>query len=355
MTVWCSKRLFKAVLPILIALSLILSGCHDKIPDFPLISQDSTAPAMPPEEVSEADPSGMRYAGELYGSYLTMYTGHASSEERGLPFFRVFRSYAEIEEYYNSTESDHIYAKHFTTAMASFTDNFFSSHDVLILSMVEPSCYINHTAEPICITDDRIIFNITRHTPEEVPLLNTQYQLIFTAPIGSFDGVDGLEMELNISKVYDKENNSAYDADYFRLYTPDYTSFCYRSDPLTDSPDVVVDAIDGYEELVYFYDKYKTEYDLDANFREKIGTLYSWDICERYILIAVIVPCADEVEPKISELFVNNLQIYVTVEASEAADGEKAASSCLLLCGIERRDLTAVDLSAVYLSIEKPE
>ncbi len=342
--------LFAALAMILLALTL--SSCGKTIAEFPDETASVSLETLP-EEPAVPTVNGVRSVGELFGSYLTMYTGHATASQRGLPLLRVFTSYADVESYYDSTQADHIYAQQFTTDMASFDDEFFRTGDVLALVIDEPSSYINHTAEPIEISDSEVRFRITRHQPEASPLLDTEYHLLFTGPKGCFDGVYGLPINIEFTDVVDSENNSAYDADLFRLYYPEFTSFVYRADALTDTPDVVVDAIDGYDELVFFYDQNKDLYDLDSNFRDKIGTLYSWDICERYVLLAMIIPCKGEDEPELSEVFVNNLQIYASVSADEPDGPDDKPDSCyLLLCGIERRDLSGVDLNVVYLSVE---
>ncbi len=346
----------------IIAIIFLMTSCGIDIPEFPepgtgTLPNDSaeqSAAIISENNIPESLPatSGVITVGEFYGSYLTMYTGHAPAEDRNLPFVRVFRTFDEIEAYYDATSPEHVYARLFTTTMASFDDDFLRDHDVLILVINEPSSYINHTASPIEISSEAIRFDITRHEPEASPLLDTEYHLIFTGAKGDFDTVGDQPIEINFEDVVDRENSSAYDADLFRLYNPEFVPFCYRADAISGNPGVVVDAIDGYEELVYFYDKYCEDYDLDYEFKDKIGTLYSWDICERYVLLAMLIPCADETEPEVSEIFVNNLQIYATVTANEAEAPEIPKAGYLVLCGIERRDLIGADLNVVYLSVD---
>lgn len=341
-----------------LALLMTLCGCGRGIADFPVKTQDSESSLseeiidnLPSAESETPETEAYTEAGEFYGSYLTMYKGHAPDDERGLPFIKVFHSYSQVEEYYNSTEREHIYARQFTQTMASFTDEFLAEHDVLALVIDEPSGYINHTAGAVRIYPHKVSFEITRHTPKDAPLLNTEYHLIFVAPAGSFSGLEDIPVELSVTEVIDSENNSTFDVDMFRMYNPEFTSFVYRADPLEEDRGKVVDAIDGYNDLVSFYDNYKDEFDLDSEFKDKIGTLYSWDICDRYILLAVIVPVSGGGKPEITELFVNNLQLYVIISAQEPLENEKADAGYLILCGIERRDLMGVDLGVVNLSI----
>lgn len=337
-----------ALFAVVAALMICLCGCHDIIEEPPIQSRATVD--MPPEPPI---PLGDTYtAGELYGSYLTMYIGNAPDEVRQVPYVKVFNSYAEVEQYYENTKSDHIYGSRFIIALASFSDEFFAENDVMLLVLNEPSGYINHTAEPIEISKDGITINVTRHMPEAAPQLDTEYRLIFTAPKGSFSGIDELPFKLNFSEVIDSDNNEAFDADLVRLYRPGYTSFCYRTDPLAYGGGLVIDAIDGYDELVYYYDKYKSEYDLDSNLRRDIGPLYNQYICDRYILIAIIVPCSSETEPRITDVFVNNLELFITVDAETIDSDEEPAACYLLMTGIERRRLAGVDLGLVNLSFE---
>lgn len=329
------------------ALCFALCGCQNIIEEF---TEHTVTEDMSAEPPTAED--GTRLVGELYGSFLTMYIGRTPAEERGLPYIKVLNSYAEVEEYYDTTVKEHVYGRLFFEAMVSFTDEFLAENDVLILALEEPSSYINHTAEPIAISDDRVSISVTRHAPEEAPMLSTEYRLIFTAPKGSFAGVNELPLELSISEVVDKDNNSAFDADLFRIYRPDFTTFCYRADLIQGDTGVIVDAIDSYDELVYFYDKYKDDFDLDSEFRADIRSLYNWELFDSYIFIATMIPCASETEPQITDLFINNLELFLTVDADALSDGEKPSACYLLLAGIERRELAGVDLGLLNLSFE---
>lgn len=326
------------------ALCLCLCACQSVIEDFPIVSGSEDAEPMAPVE------SETYSAGELYGSYLTMYTGVTPVEYLGLPYVKKFESYQDVSDYYEMILKDHFCGARFTIAMASFTDEFLSENDVIALVINEPSSYVNHTADPITFSGGEAVINVTRHITENAPLTDTQYHLLFTAPKGSFDGIDEKTLRVEISEVIDPENNSAFDAERFRLYYPEYWNFCYRADALTDSPELILDVIDGYEELVYFYENYKSEYDLDSNFREFIGTLYNLQACERYVLVATLIPCSDEREPSTSELFVNNLEIFMSLDADVSEEDPKACY--LLLTAVERSDLQGVDLDVVNLSAE---
>lgn len=341
------------------ALTFVLTSCRGPISDDPSpIGSSDPAESLTPDfsgdtqqtlpEPTESDP---RVIGELYGSYLTMYYGQTPLEERSEPKFTVFHSYQEVSDYYDSICLEYFCGARFTMLLGSFTDEFLSENDVMVLSISEPSSYLNHTADPIVITDTEVKINITRHIAEGAPLLNTQYHLVFTAPKGGFDGADGKELVLTISEVTDS-NNSAYDAERYRIYYPEYLNFCYRADAITDPVVKAVDIIDGYDELVYFFETNRGDFDLDDTFRDYIGPLYNWQICERYILLATLIPCSDEQEPVTSDLFINNLEIFMTVKANEAEEGKKPRAGYLLLTAIERSELQGVDFSSMNLLIE---
>ena len=340
------KRIFAALLA---ALTLLLCGCQDITEHY---QPDTVTMDLPTPEPPVPDDDGVYTVGELYGSYITMYIGHTPADVRGVPYIKTLTTYAEVEEYFDSTVDEHVYGRLFSMAMASFDDDFLAENDVLVLALEEPSSYINHSAKPIEISPEKVTINLERHIPEASPQLPTEYHLIFTAPKGGFSGIADQPLELNISEVIDRDNNSAFDADIYRIFRPGHTSFCYRADALTNTAGVVVDTIQSYDELVYFYNTYKNDFDLDSEFRGMIGTLYNWEICESYVLLATIIPCRSETEPEITDMFVNNLELFMTVEADEVLAGEKPAACYLLLTGIERRNLTGVDLGVLNLSVE---
>ena len=351
------ESLIKKMLSLLIAAALCLGlcSCRGEIEPTPPFSEDVTLPteitadttATPPDTPSET-----KFVGELYGSYLTMYFGRTPIEHLNYPKMEVFETYAELDSYYMTTLPNYFYGKLFTLALANFTDDFLAENDLMLLLINEPSSYVNHTAEPIEITDDEVKIKITRHISEGAPRADTQYHLIFTAPKGAFVGIEQKKLSVEVNEVVDPENNSAFDAESFRMYRPEFWNFCYRADPITDSPKVEVDAIDGYSELIYFFDKYRSEYDLDSEFAKYVGTLYSLDICERYIILATIIPTSGEREPAAEEVFVNNLEIFLTVGADTPDEGQKPDSCYLLLTAVERSDLTGVNLDWINLSFE---
>ena len=338
---------FNRVVAAVVAALLIfgLSGCSDMRGDAEISSQTTAGTAADIPAVSP-----VRTAGEFYGSFLTMYLGSTPPDMRGMPYVKVFHSQEEVENYYDTTYEDFFYGTVFTMSMASFTDEFFESFDMMILVIDEPSSYLNHTADPIEISDDEIKINIVRHIQEDAPMSPTQYHLIFIAPRGSFDGIDGKKLSLEISEVTDTLN-TAFDSERYRMYYPEYWNFCYRTDAVTEDPQVVVDAISSYDELVYFFDRYGADFDFESEFRKHVGTLYNMDAFERYVILATIIPCAHEKpEPETTEAFVNNREIYLTIAAEQPEEGEKPEACYLLLTAIERSELQGVHLEWFNLS-----
>lgn len=347
------KSLTRAIyLIVAAALSLCLSGCRGVIPDEPIQTDPTGIVSETTDLTPPPMPGDVRTVGELYGSYLTMYIGHTPIEFRDVTFMRVFETYQEVADYYDSTLSEYLYGARFTVAMASFTDEFLAENDVMIISINEPSSYVNHSADPLTVTSDEVWVNITRHIPENAPLKDTQYHLIFTAPNGGFDGIKDKELHINIEEIIDPENSSAFDAERFRLYYPEFWNFCYRADALIDDPRITVSTISSYEDMVYFYDTYKDTFDLDSDFRQYIGTLYNWEICERYILIVTLIPCSEAVKPNTSGFFVNNLEIFMTIDVNQPRAGETPTACYLLLTAIEKSDLIGVNLESVNISFE---
>ena len=342
-------NLRKNICIFLTALCLFLSGCSISDLGSPISSESPEAPE--PDGGIIPVISEDRTVGELYGSYLTMRYSY-NRQLPAMPYVVVPKSYSEVASYYDSTVDSYFYGMRFTLALYSFTDDFLAENDVLILAIDEPSSYISHTAEPIEITADEVKISLTRHIRENAPIKETQYHLIFTAPKGSFEGVESKKLTVDIDEIVDPENNTAFDAESYRMYRPEYWPYCYRADALTDSPGVTVDTIDGYDDLVAFLETYKELYDLESNFSEYVGTLYNWQICDRYILIAAVIPCSEEVEPQVSDLFVDNLQIYITIDAGGSSTDSAPKACYLILTAVERSDLDGVALDTVFLSIE---
>lgn len=347
------------IIALLAALIILftLTSCHGQIGNEvtkPTYDSEALIPDNIVDPPAPAEPDVPRNAGEFYGSYLTMYIGHTPPEHRGVPYIKILHTYSEVEDYYDSALDTFLFGARFTIAMASFTDDFLADKDVLVAVIDEPSSYVNHSAEPIEITESEVNLNIRRHVPENYPLQSTLYHLIFTAPKGSFDGIDEKKLSLNIDEVVDSANNSAFDAERFRIYYPEYVTFCYRTDAITSNPAVAVEAISSYEGLTtYFLDKYSSDYDFNFEFNSYVGTLYNWEVFERYFIIAAIIPVADvNAEPNASDLFVNNLEIYLTLDAELPAEGKKPAACYLLLTAIEKSELVGVDLSRVNVAWE---
>ncbi len=344
------QGLRRAALALVIAAAVMLTACRGVIEPLPPIESAATAD-MSSQNLPETIPADgeTRAVGEFYGSYITMQLSGGAAE---LPRIVHPHSYREVSDYFEATQYVYLYGSKFTILLNSFSDEYLAQNDVILLVINEPSSYVDHDAGPVTVGNGKVGISITRHRPDEAPQNDTVYHLVFIGPKGCFDGVEDMELSIDFTDVSDAGETSAYDAERFRIYNPEFWNFCYRADALTDSPEKVVDIIDGYDELVYFFETYRDDYDLDSEFREYVGTLYNWQICERYIIIATVIPCSRAVEPVTTDLFVNNLEIYMTVDADEISEGETPTAGYLLLTAVERYEMEGVKLGSMNLLVE---
>lgn len=361
------KKLFLLLLAVL----CLFCACDNDIPDDPIdgeVTSDSKELNVPDNTVappqadsvqtSDADPDGekndaivndvvLNTAGSLYGSYLTMYDGE---EETEFPYIKVFDSYAEVDAYFNTADSDFFFGKKFTLALASFDDGFLAENDVMILVISESSSYISHRAKGVTVTSGGVIFDIERHIPEDAPQSSTQYHLIFTAPKGSFDGMEELPFEVNAVDIIDKVSDDTFDAERYRMVYPEFYPFVHRTDA-TGEAETVVDTINSYAELIGFYERYKSTYDFESEFKKYVGSLYSEDIFEDYVILAIIVPSkSTSKEIAIEELFVYNLEIYLSVENTAPAVVSNETECYLMMTCIAKKDLMGVNLEWFNIS-----
>ncbi len=360
----------KKLIMILLALMLLLCACDNDIPDKPVdgdvtVDNNDHIPdntIVPPvtenTDTSEAAPNDddeddeydeavvLNTAGTLFGSYLTMYEG----DELEFPYIKVFDSYAKVSEYFDATDDVFFYGQKFTLALASFDDKFLAENDVMILVIDEPSSYISHKSKSVTVTSKGVIFDIERHIPEDAPQSSTQYHLIFTAPKGSFDKMDELEFEVNITEIIDKVNDDTFDAERYRLVYPEFYPFVHRTDAKGEA-ETVVDTISNYAELIGFYEQHKNSYDFESQFKKYVGLLYSEDIFDDYVILAIIVPSKSTGEEiAVEELFVYNLEIYLSVENTAPAVVSDETECYLLMTCVAKKDLMGVNLEWFNIS-----
>lgn len=358
----------KKLFAILLAVLCLLCGCDNDIPDKPIDgnvtldnneqshvpSNTASPPAAESTDASETKPDEddsdeavvLNANGTLYGSYLTMYGGN----ELIFPYIKVFDSYAEVSEYFEANDSAFFFGQKFTIALASFTDEFLAENDVMILVINEPSSYISHKAKSVTVTSKGVIFDIERHVPENAPQSSTQYHLIFTAPNGSFDAVDESKFEVNTSEIIDKINDDTFDAERYRMVYPEFYPFVHRTDA-TGEAETVVDTINNYAELIGFYEQHKNTYDFESEFKKYVGALYSEDIFDDYVILAIIVPSKSTGKKiAVEELFVYNLEIYLSVENTAPAVVSDETECYLLMTCVAKKDLMGVNLEWFNIS-----
>ncbi len=356
----------KKLIMILLALTLLLCACNNDIPDKPVssdvtldnndqipdntivppVTENTDTSETAPKDDENAEAVVLNTAGTLFGSYLTMYEGN----ELVFPYVEVFDSYAEVSAYFEVNDLDFFFGQKFTLALASFTDEFLAKNDVMLLVINETSSYISHKSKCVTVTSDGIIFDIERHIPEDAPQSSTQYHLIFTAPNGSFDGVDESNFKINTVDVIDKVNEDTFDAERYRMVYPEFYPFVHRTDA-TREAETVVDTINNYAELIGFYEQHKGIYDFESEFKKYVGSLYSEDIFDDYVILAIIVPSKSTgKEIAVEELFVYNLEIYLSVENTAPAVVSDETECYLLMTCVAKKDLRGVNLEWFNIS-----
>lgn len=353
------KRLIALAIIAMILISLC--GCDRKIPDGPVVSGDPSLQGVPDHVISlpsndenddgEPDLESrviLNTSGSLFGSYLTM----CSKPGIKFPYIKVFNSAAEISEYYNANSEMFSFGHNFTKSCELFNDEFLKDNDVLMLVLSENSSYIGHSANSVTVTTNGIEFDITCTIPQDAPISSTEYHLIFTASDGAFDGMGALPFKLNITEVIEKPNNLTFDADRFKMIYPEFWPYVYRCDA-SGKAETIVDTITSYSELISFYEQYKDAYDLSA-FKEHIGPLYDqYSFFDDYVLLTILVPSKNETDGiAIDELFVYNLDIYVTVKGTSPTVISDKTECYLVTAAITKSDIEGVNLDWFNISFE---
>ena len=354
-----------AALFVAVVLCFALCAC-DRIPDnekhpFGSDGTQSTNLHLVPDNVISLDPkpnedipedavtngNAVVVDFELYGSYLTM----CSDESIEYPYIKLFDSYEEVSEYYDDNSQSFLFGRKFTLACASFDDEFLKENDVLMLVVNEDSSYITHQADGIIVSGGKTEFFIERHFPEDAPKSNTQYHLIFTAPKGTFAGLDSLPFKISQFDVIDNGSNTAFDAERYRMIYPEFYPFVYRADAKGDA-DTVVDTIKSYSELISFYEQYHDTYDLEAQFKKHVGTLYDEkSFFNEYILLAIIVPSKSVGEEiGVDELFIYNNELYLSVANTSPAVVSRKTECYVLATAVAKSDLDGVNLEIFNIS-----
>lgn len=329
----------------------ILCGCsvQSDLPGNSLSSADvsdksSTFDMLADDPIPSSSSEPTEQIGSFYGSFLTMYNRR---EEYDFPYVALFHSFSELEQYFYSREISYMFGKRFTMTCASFNkDEFFKDNDVLMLVISEPSTYVSHTADGIGIAaDGSSVFNITRHIPEDAPLSEMIiFHLVFTVPKGSFNNISPENFTVSIDEKIDRENTGVFDAERYRYIYPEFWAFTHPANAIAETTPVI-DSIQSYEELLGFYESYKNTFDLDSDFLKYIGAVYDEEMFEDNVLLLAVLPCDRKLpKPSVSDLFVYNLEIFITIDNLPEQTPADSTKWYLFAVVMNKKNLSGVKL-----------
>ncbi len=345
-------------------ITAVFVACLMILPIFCSCSRVENKTEVITEDVSEeltqtADPedilsiSGTPHDGSFYGSFLTMVL--TSNDTNVYPMAYVMHSYSEVEEYYYTTERTYSFGARFTITMASFTDDYFEDNDVLIVVISEPSVYVSHSVDGMELFEDGSFrISLTRHIPEDAPLSDgTVYHLVFTAPKGGFDDIDTEHVSVDVTEIIDSESMGAYDSERFTYVYPEYWAFTFKTPALATNVSTHVDALETYDEMLGFYETYKGDFDLDTLFVKYFGAVFDEAMFEEYVLFVMVLPFDRTLsKPSVTDVFIYNRQIFVTVENLTYDFDEANTLWYLLAIAVDRSSLEGVDLAAINIGAD---
>lgn len=339
------------ILLLTVLLLLLSSGCSNPIPDTDMGSQpaEPTAPIVQHNPNARPVQSGdIKYTFE--GSYPTLFAANSDSDY-DFPYAVKFDSYYDVESYFNSSEKYYFYGARFTLACASFDDDFLNENDVVMLAVSAPSTYSSFISKGIEIIDGTTVFKLERHHPNDAPKHDgIAYHLVFTAPKGSFSDIDTRNIKVEVLEMVDPEIEDVYGAERYKYIYPEFWPFSHSTDPLTDNPSAVISAMETYEELLGFYESYKTEFDLDKEFLNSIGSTYTEDMFNDYVVMAAILPYDIRKDPPdIYDVFVYNLNVWISVSNHRGEIPAQFTGWRLLTVAVTRKNLDGVKLKEFYI------
>ncbi len=345
----------KKLLAITLTLLLLfgLCGCtHNDIPDIPDITEDTTV-FGPGEEITvtteapkEVDLSDRTIMSELVGSFLTMEVYGMTSDELTGEYVRVFNSYAEIASYLSATEQYYMFGSKFLTALNGFDDIFLSEHDVMILRLEGNNIGTAYDNIRIRVEDASLFIGLERIAQSDAPEKPAAYHIIATAPKDAFYGLDTIPLTVEFTDIEPEIDESTAE-----LYIyPDFVPYIYPADAI-GVPSIVIDTIDSYDKLIGFHEKHKASFNLEE-FRKQMGTIYTEELFEDFTLLAMIVPSSEEQPPKISDIFVYNGEIYITVDNPALAVVSETTPCHLMIAAVPNKDLESVNLKLLNISFD---
>jgi len=347
-----TKTVFNRITAVFTACLIILalfSGCSGVNNDT-VVTEDSVETTSAPDPEDIISISGAPHDGNFYGSFLTMVL--SSSDEDVFPKAYVMHSYSEIEEYYYATEKIYSFGARFTITMASFTDDYFEDNDVLIVVISEPSIYASHSVEDMELYEDgSFIINLTRHIPENAILSDgTVYHLVFTAPKGGFDDIDVDNIAVDVTEIIDSDSMGAYDSERFTYVYPEYWAFIFKTPALVEDVSTHVSALETYDEMLGFYEAYKGDFDLDTLFVKYFGAVFDDEMFEEYVLLVTVLPFDKTLsKPEVSDVFIYNRQIFMSISNLTYDFDEANEQWYLLAVAVDRSSLENVNLESINI------
>lgn len=346
----------KLVVLILMLAAALLTGCSSrKIRDddprqnsYGSQQADESAVSLPTTSVQPIDIDDGQMVGSFYGSYLTMFLGEKQSK---YPYVKLLDSYKDVEDYFFECDKNYFLGKRFTLACASFTDDFLAENDLLMLVICEPSTYASYTADGIRISGSSAQFDVIRHIPENAPRGDDViYHLIFTAPKGYFSAIDTDSVTVSVTEKITDENTDVYDAEKFRYIYPEFWPYTHKADAKDENAAPVISSIHSYDELVGFYEGYKNTFDLDSDFVRYIGPVYYEDMFDDYVLLLAALPFDSRLpKPSVSEVFVYNLNIWITISNYSEEIPQEYTKWYLMAVAVIKKDLEGVKLNEFYI------
>lgn len=331
----------KRIVFILIAVTLLISGCtRNEIPTETSHNQSEGSGIS--DDTSNAPPESDSI-GKFEGSFLTM---SRKSINRTFPYVHVMKAYSELEAYFNQSEEYFIFGKRFTITCASFVDDFFKDYDLVMLAINEPSVYVSHTSNGINIFGgESAQVKITRNIPKDIPKYgDIIYHLIFTVPKGSLDEIPNDKITIVIDEVTDDKSNDVYDAERYRYIYPEFWPFTHPTESLGKSTAAIA-SVETYEELLSFYENYKNSFNLDKDFLRYIGSVYDEAMFDDYVLLIAVLPFNKRnPKPVVSDLFVYNLQIFLTIDNLVDEVPQDLTKWYVLAVAVDKKNLSGVNL-----------